>query len=72
MEAYDKRNNETLTWDVIEAVQDVAELRRVSMAQVALAWVTDRARCHFDHPRRAHRRTARQRPGRVRSAPEPR
>ena len=42
MEAYDKRNDEALTWDVVEAVQDVAEARGVSMAQVALAWVTDR------------------------------
>ena len=42
MEAFDKRNAEAVTWDVIEAVQDVAEQRGVSMAQVALSWVTDR------------------------------
>ncbi|WP_375487063.1 aldo/keto reductase [uncultured Jatrophihabitans sp.] len=42
MEAFDKRNDEALTWDVVEAVQDVAEARGTSMAQVALAWVTDR------------------------------
>jgi aryl-alcohol dehydrogenase-like predicted oxidoreductase len=42
MEAFDKRNDEAFTWNVIEAVQDVAEQRDVSMAQVALAWVTDR------------------------------
>ena len=30
------------TWDVIDAVQDVAEARGISMAEVALAWVTDR------------------------------
>ena len=41
MEAYDKRNAQAHTWDVIEAVQGVAEARGVSMAQVALAWVTD-------------------------------
>jgi aryl-alcohol dehydrogenase-like predicted oxidoreductase len=41
MEAYDKRNAEEFTWDVIEAVQSIAESRGVSMAQVALAWVTD-------------------------------
>ncbi|WP_127504010.1 aldo/keto reductase [Actinoplanes solisilvae] len=41
MEAYDRRNS-TRTWDVIEAVQRVAEARGVSMAEVALAWVTDR------------------------------
>jgi aryl-alcohol dehydrogenase-like predicted oxidoreductase len=42
MEAFDKRNDEAFTWNVIEAVQDVADQRGVSMAQVALAWVTDR------------------------------
>ncbi|GID28785.1 aldo/keto reductase [Paractinoplanes brasiliensis] len=41
MEAYDRRNV-TRTWDVIEAVQGIAEARGVSMAEVALAWVTDR------------------------------
>jgi len=41
MEAYDRRNS-TRTWDVIEAVQRIAEARGVSMAEVALAWVTDR------------------------------
>ncbi|MDX6255459.1 MAG: hypothetical protein QOJ11_1793 [Frankiales bacterium] len=42
MEAYDKRNAQAHTWDVIEAVQSVADKRGISMAQVALAWVTDR------------------------------
>jgi aryl-alcohol dehydrogenase (NADP+) len=42
MEAYDKRNQQEHTWNVVEAVQSVAEQRGVSMAQVALAWVTDR------------------------------
>ena len=41
MEAYDRRNAEAITWDVIDAVQTVAEQRGVPMAQVALAWVTD-------------------------------
>ena len=41
MEAYDRRNS-AQTWDVIEAVQRIAEARGVSMAEVALAWVTDR------------------------------
>ncbi|MBM2620793.1 aldo/keto reductase [Actinoplanes sp. LDG1-06] len=41
MEAYDRRNI-ARTWDVVEAVQRVAEARGVSMAEVALAWVTDR------------------------------
>ncbi|BEP14183.1 aldo/keto reductase [Acidothermaceae bacterium B102] len=42
MEGYDRRNGVALTWDTIEAVQDVAEQRGVSMAQVALAWVSGR------------------------------
>jgi len=41
MEAYERRGTER-TWNVIDAVQKVAEDRGVSMAEVALAWVTDR------------------------------
>ncbi|XVV15266.1 aldo/keto reductase [Actinoplanes sp. CA-131856] len=41
MEAYDRRNV-ARTWDVVEAVQRIAEDRGVSMAEVALSWVTDR------------------------------
>lgn len=41
MEAYDRRNT-ARTWDVIDALQTVAEQRGVSMAEVALAWVTAR------------------------------
>jgi aryl-alcohol dehydrogenase-like predicted oxidoreductase len=41
MEAYDRRGTEQ-TWNVIDAVQNVAEDRGVSMAEVALAWVTAR------------------------------
>jgi aryl-alcohol dehydrogenase (NADP+) len=41
MEAWDRRGTDR-TWDVIEAVQRVAEARGISMAEVALAWVTDR------------------------------
>lgn len=41
MEAYDRRSTDR-TWRVIDAVQKVAEDRGVSMAEVALAWVTDR------------------------------
>src|SRR6201989_538765 len=40
MEAYDRRGTER-TWNVIDAVQKVAEDRGVSMAEVALACVTD-------------------------------
>jgi aryl-alcohol dehydrogenase-like predicted oxidoreductase len=41
MEAYDRRSTER-TWRIISAVQDVAEGRGVSMAEVALAWLHDR------------------------------
>ena len=41
MEAYDRRGTER-TWNVIDAVQKVAEDRGVSMAEVALAWVAAR------------------------------
>jgi aryl-alcohol dehydrogenase-like predicted oxidoreductase len=41
MEAWDRRGTER-TWNVIDAVQKVAEDRGVSMAEVALAWVADR------------------------------
>ena len=41
MEAWDRRGTER-TWAIIEAVQKVAEDAGVSMAEVALAWVTDR------------------------------
>ncbi len=41
MEAYDRRGTDR-TWRVIDAVQKVAEDRGVSMAEIALAWVTDR------------------------------
>ncbi|MEP7178953.1 MAG: aldo/keto reductase, partial [Pseudonocardiales bacterium] len=42
MEAYDRRSRAATTWDVIDAVQTIADQRGVSMAQVALSWVTDR------------------------------
>ncbi len=41
MEAYDRRGSER-TWQIVDAVQKVADDRGVSMAEVALAWVTDR------------------------------
>ena len=41
MEAWERRGTER-TWDVVAAVQEVAEQRGISMAEVALAWVTDR------------------------------
>ncbi len=39
IEAYDRVGGRSQTWDVLAAVQEVAEARGVSMAQVALAWV---------------------------------
>jgi aryl-alcohol dehydrogenase-like predicted oxidoreductase len=42
VEAYDRRSTAQRTWDVIDAVQSVASSRRVTMAQVALAWLVDR------------------------------
>ncbi|SEQ94140.1 aldo/keto reductase [Microlunatus flavus] len=41
MEAWDRRGTER-TWNTIDAVQKVAEDRGISMAEVALSWVTDR------------------------------
>lgn len=41
MESWERRGTDR-TWDVIDAVQDVAEQLDVSMAQVALAWLADR------------------------------
>ncbi|MEV6010105.1 aldo/keto reductase [Streptomyces sp. NPDC051976] len=42
MEAYGPRNAQERTWQVIDAVRQVAEGRGVSLSQVALAWVADR------------------------------
>ncbi len=41
MEAYDRRGTDR-TWQVIDVVQEIAEESGVSMAEVALAWVTAR------------------------------
>jgi aryl-alcohol dehydrogenase-like predicted oxidoreductase len=42
VEAYDRRGGQERTWDVIEAVSDIARSREASMAQVALSWLVDR------------------------------
>ena len=42
IEAYDRVGAQARTWDVLEAVQDVAEEHAVPMAQVALAWLVQR------------------------------
>ena len=39
MEAFDKRNGNAATWEVIGAVEKIAAARGATMAQVALAWV---------------------------------
>jgi aryl-alcohol dehydrogenase-like predicted oxidoreductase len=62
MEAYDRRGTDR-TWAVIDAVQKVAGERGVSMAEVALAWVTGRPavtghRAAFPHPARRPLSTA--------------
>lgn len=41
IEAYERRSTQH-TWDVLDAVQAVAEQRGASMAQVSLAWIADR------------------------------
>jgi aryl-alcohol dehydrogenase-like predicted oxidoreductase len=41
MEAWERRGTDR-TWDVVAEVERVADARGVSMAEVALAWVTDR------------------------------
>ena len=69
MEAYDRRGTER-TWNVVDAVQKVAEDRGVSMAEVALAWVTARPGRHLDHPRCAHAQPARDQPARGGPAPD--
>ncbi|GAA4987596.1 aldo/keto reductase [Kineococcus glutinatus] len=39
VEAYARRNAQQRTWDVIDAVQSIAQERGATMAQVALAWL---------------------------------
>lgn len=43
VEAYDRRSPRRRTWDVIDAVRSIAVARGITMAQVALAWLLDRA-----------------------------
>ncbi len=42
VEAYDRRSPQQRTWDVVDAVRQIADGRGVTMAQVALAWLVDR------------------------------
>ncbi len=41
MEAWDRRGTDR-TWAIVDAVQQVAEARGVSMVEVSLSWLTDR------------------------------
>jgi aryl-alcohol dehydrogenase-like predicted oxidoreductase len=41
MEAWERRGTDR-TWEIVAAVEDVAQQLDVSMAEVALAWVTHR------------------------------
>ena len=51
MEAWERRGTER-TWDVIDAVQRIAEARGVSMAEVALVLGDGPSGGDVDHPRR--------------------
>jgi aryl-alcohol dehydrogenase-like predicted oxidoreductase len=42
VEAYSRRSARQRTWDVVDALREVAEGHGVTMAQVALAWLADR------------------------------
>jgi aryl-alcohol dehydrogenase-like predicted oxidoreductase len=42
VEAYHRRAAHERTWDVLDAVAEIARSRGISMAQVALAWLVDR------------------------------
>jgi aryl-alcohol dehydrogenase-like predicted oxidoreductase len=42
VEGYSRRSTVQRTWDVVDAVREVAEGRGATMAQVALAWLVDR------------------------------
>jgi aryl-alcohol dehydrogenase-like predicted oxidoreductase len=42
VEAYGRRSTVERTWDVLDAVEEIAKDRGMSMAQVALAWLADR------------------------------
>ena len=42
VESYARRSVHQRTWDVVDAVREVAGARGVSMAQVAIAWLVDR------------------------------
>jgi aryl-alcohol dehydrogenase-like predicted oxidoreductase len=39
MEAYEPRNRQERTWRILDAVEEIAKSRGISMAQVALAWL---------------------------------
>ena len=69
MEAYDRRGTDR-TWHVIDAVQKIAEDRGVSMAEVALAWVTARPAVSSTILGARTLEPARDQPSRGRAAPD--
>lgn len=42
VEAYDRRSGQERTWNVLAAVQEIADARGIPLSQVALAWLRDR------------------------------
>lgn len=42
VEAYDRRSTQQRTWDVVDALREIAGRRGVTLAQVALSWLGDR------------------------------
>ncbi|HKU11265.1 MAG TPA: aldo/keto reductase, partial [Sinomonas sp.] len=42
MEAWEPRNAKSRTWEIIDAVREIADAHGVSSAQVALRWLADR------------------------------
>ena len=63
MEAYDRRGTER-TWRVVDAVRKIAADRGVTMAEIALAWVTGLASRQLDDSGRPQHRAARGQPPR--------
>ena len=69
MEAWAPRNAEERTWDVVDAVAEVADERGVTLGAGRAGLARGPARCHVGHPRRPHGRAARRQPGRGRPRP---
>ena len=50
MEAWRNRNASERTWQVLDAVTEIADGHGVSASQVALAWLAAQPGCHFRDP----------------------